>query len=69
MLRTWTEQMGLPVVNVKRSSATTFELTQKRFFSNIEDYNNVYDDSEFKYERNVYFYFMKKKKKILIQLF
>lgn len=48
MMRTWTEQMGLPVVNVKRVSPTTFELTQKRFFSNIEDYDNVYDDSEFK---------------------
>ncbi|XP_073818649.1 aminopeptidase A-like [Musca autumnalis] len=50
MMRTWTEQMGLPVVNVKRVSPTTFELTQKRFFSNIEDYDNVYDDSEFNYK-------------------
>ena len=69
MMRTWTEQMGLPVVNVKRSSATTFELTQKRFFSNIEDYNNVYDDSEFKYETKICFYFIKKKKKFYSTFF
>lgn len=48
MMRTWTEQMGLPVIDVKKTSETTYELTQKRFFSNIEDYDNVYDDSEFK---------------------
>lgn len=47
MMRTWTEQMGLPVINVNRTSATTFQLTQKRFFSNIEDYDMEYNDSEF----------------------
>lgn len=48
-MRTWTEQMGLPVINVRRTSPTTFELTQKRFFSNIKDYDSTYDDSEFKF--------------------
>ncbi|XP_058986694.1 aminopeptidase A [Musca domestica] len=59
MMRTWTEQMGLPVINVKRSSATTFEITQKRFFSNVEDYEKSYDDSEFNYKWSIpltYFY-------------
>ncbi|KAM7362149.1 glutamyl aminopeptidase-like [Cochliomyia hominivorax] len=59
MMRTWTEQMGFPVINVKRSSPTTFEITQKRFFSNIEDYENIYDDSEFNYTWTIpltYFY-------------
>ncbi|XP_059219771.1 glutamyl aminopeptidase [Stomoxys calcitrans] len=59
MMRTWTEQMGLPVIDVKRTSATTFELTQKRFFSNIEDYDKVFDDSEFNYKWTIpltYFY-------------
>ncbi|XP_075149946.1 glutamyl aminopeptidase [Haematobia irritans] len=59
MMRTWTEQMGFPVINVKRASATTFELTQKRFFSNFEDYYKVFDDSEFNYKWSIpltYFY-------------
>ncbi|XP_073818650.1 aminopeptidase A-like [Musca autumnalis] len=59
MMRTWTEQMGLPVINVKRASLTTFEVTQKRFFSNAEDYENTYNDSEFNYKWTIpltYFY-------------
>ena len=49
MMRTWTEQMGFPVINVIRTSSTTFELTQQRFLANIEDYNETCDDSVFKY--------------------
>ncbi|XP_037945830.1 glutamyl aminopeptidase-like [Teleopsis dalmanni] len=48
-MRTWTEQMGFPVVEVIRTTPTTFRLTQKRFFSNIEDYNAIYNDSVFNY--------------------
>lgn len=48
IMRTWTEQMGYPVVNVFRTSDTTFTLTQKRFLSNIDAYNEIYNDSEFK---------------------
>lgn len=47
-MSTWTEQMGLPVVNVEHVSDTQYRLTQKRFFANIEDYDVIYDDSEFK---------------------
>ncbi|XP_061399843.1 glutamyl aminopeptidase [Musca vetustissima] len=59
MMRTWTEQMGLPVIKVKRTSLTTFEITQQRFFSNVEDYNGNYNDSEFNYKWTIpltYFY-------------
>ena len=47
IMRTWTEQMGLPVVEVEVLPNNQYRLTQKRFFSNPEDYNGVYDDSPF----------------------
>lgn len=47
-MRTWTEQMGLPVVEVKRQG-DSFILSQKRFLANPEDYNGNYDDSPFKW--------------------
>lgn len=47
IMRTWTEQMGLPVVEIKKE-ANSYTLTQKRFFANPEDYNGKYDDSAFK---------------------
>lgn len=48
-MQTWTEQMGLPVVQVSKvPNSNTYVLTQKRFFSNPEDYNQNYDDSSFK---------------------
>lgn len=47
IMRTWTEQMGLPVVEVEQVSATQYKLTQKRFFSNPDDYDGIYDDSPF----------------------
>lgn len=49
IMNTWTEQMGLPVVEVQQISANKFKLTQKRFFSNPADYEGVYNDSPFKY--------------------
>ncbi|XP_058986730.1 glutamyl aminopeptidase-like [Musca domestica] len=53
IMRTWTEQMGLPVVEVEQISATQYKLTQKRFFSNPDDYNGVYDDSPFDYKWSI----------------
>lgn len=41
--------MGLPLVKVHKISPTKFKLTQKRFFSNPEDYKGTYDDSVFNY--------------------
>lgn len=49
-MQTWTEQMGLPVVEVNpvSGSPNTYKLTQKRFFDNPEDYAGIYEDSQFK---------------------
>ncbi|XP_037953763.1 glutamyl aminopeptidase-like isoform X1 [Teleopsis dalmanni] len=52
LLETWTDQMGFPVVSVVRSG-NTFTLTQKRFFSNPEDYNTVQDPSTFNYHWSI----------------
>ncbi|XP_061399840.1 glutamyl aminopeptidase-like [Musca vetustissima] len=52
IMRTWTEQMGLPVVEVKRQG-DVFVLQQKRFFANPEDYNGTYDDSPFNYRWSI----------------
>ncbi|XP_053945175.1 glutamyl aminopeptidase-like [Anastrepha ludens] len=49
IMNTWTEQMGLPVVMVEQLNDTQFKLTQKRFFSNPDDYDGTYDDSPFNY--------------------
>lgn len=48
IMRTWTEQMGLPVVQVTKVSSTQYKLTQRRFFSNPSDYELVHNDSPFK---------------------
>ncbi|XP_075149954.1 glutamyl aminopeptidase-like [Haematobia irritans] len=48
IMKTWTEQMGLPVVDIKRNG-NILTLTQKRFFANPEDYKANYNDSEFNY--------------------
>ncbi|CAD6993566.1 unnamed protein product [Ceratitis capitata] len=53
IMNTWTEQMGLPVVEVEQVSATQFKLTQKRFFSNPDDYSGTYDDSRFNYKWSI----------------
>lgn len=53
IMRTWTEQMGLPLVTVKIITPGKLRLTQKRFFSNPEDYKGTYDDSEFNYKWSI----------------
>lgn len=49
IMKTWTVQMGFPVVEVTKISPSQYKLTQKRFFSNPGDYNETYSDSEFNY--------------------
>lgn len=53
LMRTWTEQMGYPVLNVQRSSETTFTITQQRFLSNKDSYDEVAETSEFDYKWSV----------------
>lgn len=38
IVRTWTEQMGLPVINVEKLNSKTYIITQNRFLSNPDDY-------------------------------
>ncbi|KAH8358636.1 hypothetical protein KR093_001495, partial [Drosophila rubida] len=52
LMRTWTEQMGYPVLNVSRSSAG-FTITQQRFLSNKDSYSEVAEPSEFNYKWSV----------------
>uniref|UniRef100_A0A1I8PGY6 glutamyl aminopeptidase n=1 Tax=Stomoxys calcitrans TaxID=35570 RepID=A0A1I8PGY6_STOCA len=52
IMQTWTEQMGLPVVEVKRNG-NSYTLTQKRFFANPEDYDGTYNDSPFNYHWSI----------------
>uniref|UniRef100_A0A0A1WLH6 Aminopeptidase n=1 Tax=Zeugodacus cucurbitae TaxID=28588 RepID=A0A0A1WLH6_ZEUCU len=49
ILQTWTVQMGFPVVTVEQVSATQYRLTQRRFFSNPNDYSLQIDDSPYNY--------------------
>lgn len=53
LMRTWTEQMGYPVLNVQRSSETAFTITQQRFLSNKDSYDEVAETSEFNYRWSV----------------
>ncbi|XP_050691073.1 glutamyl aminopeptidase-like [Eriocheir sinensis] len=52
IMNTWTQQMGFPVVTVKRSAPNTFTLSQERF---LLDPNAEYDpnDSVFRYKWDV----------------
>ncbi|XP_030370374.1 uncharacterized protein LOC115620994 [Scaptodrosophila lebanonensis] len=52
-MRTWTEQMGYPVVEVERLDDTRYLVTQKRFLSNKNSYDKVPDDSEFGYKWSI----------------
>ncbi|XP_062127173.1 glutamyl aminopeptidase [Drosophila sulfurigaster albostrigata] len=52
LMRTWTEQMGYPVLNVTRTNAG-FVITQQRFLSNKESYNEEAEASEFNYKWSV----------------
>lgn len=47
MMRTWTEQSGLPVVNVHKVNETHLLLTQKRFLSNPKDYTERHVRTDF----------------------
>ncbi|XP_053945174.1 glutamyl aminopeptidase-like [Anastrepha ludens] len=49
IMNTWTVQMGFPVVTVEQVTMNTYRLTQKRFFSNPDDYDTVYEDSPYNY--------------------
>ncbi|KAH8409848.1 hypothetical protein KR222_009894, partial [Zaprionus bogoriensis] len=53
LMRTWTEQMGYPVLNVQRSSNEGFTITQQRFLSNKDSYDEVAESSEFEYKWSV----------------
>ncbi|KAH8273104.1 hypothetical protein KR018_001060 [Drosophila ironensis] len=52
LMRTWTEQMGYPVLNVSKVDAG-FQVTQQRFLSNPSSYAEVPNDSEFNYKWSV----------------
>lgn len=47
-MQTWTEQMGLPVVEVVKDG-NNYRLKQKRFLANQDDYNVEVEPSSFKY--------------------
>jgi len=53
LMSTWTEQMGYPVLNVKRSSDAGFTITQQRFLSNKDSYNEAAEPSKFGYKWSV----------------
>uniref|UniRef100_A0A034VK36 glutamyl aminopeptidase n=1 Tax=Bactrocera dorsalis TaxID=27457 RepID=A0A034VK36_BACDO len=52
IMQTWTEQMGLPVVEVKKDG-NTYTLTQKRFLANPEDYSADFEVSKFNYHWSI----------------
>ncbi|XP_028894176.1 glutamyl aminopeptidase isoform X3 [Zeugodacus cucurbitae] len=52
IMQTWTEQMGLPVVEVKKEG-NTYTLTQKRFLANPEDYSANFEESKFNYHWSI----------------
>ncbi|XP_053945390.1 glutamyl aminopeptidase-like isoform X2 [Anastrepha ludens] len=52
IMQTWTEQMGLPVVEVQKDG-NTYTLTQKRFLSNPESYNATFEESKFNYHWSI----------------
>ncbi|KAH8399407.1 hypothetical protein KR215_009733 [Drosophila sulfurigaster] len=51
IMLTWT--MGLPVVTIEKVSDTEYKLTQKRFLSNPNDYDEVHEASEFNYRWSI----------------
>ncbi|XP_030559529.1 glutamyl aminopeptidase-like [Drosophila novamexicana] len=52
-MRTWTEQMGYPVLNVRRASETSFIISQQRFLSNKASYEEAVESTEFGYRWSV----------------
>ncbi|KAM8706831.1 hypothetical protein ACLKA7_011000 [Drosophila subpalustris] len=53
LMGTWTEQMGYPVLNVERSTNAGFTITQQRFLSNKDSYNEDAEPSKFDYKWSV----------------
>ncbi|XP_017845078.2 LOW QUALITY PROTEIN: glutamyl aminopeptidase [Drosophila busckii] len=53
LMRTWTEQMGYPVLKVERSSNEAFTFTQQRFLSNKASYEETVEPTEFGYKWTV----------------
>ncbi|KAH8273103.1 hypothetical protein KR018_001059 [Drosophila ironensis] len=52
IMQTWTEQMGLPVVEVEKNGFT-YKLTQKRFLANEDDYAAEAEASSFNYRWSI----------------
>ncbi|XP_037715245.1 glutamyl aminopeptidase isoform X2 [Drosophila subpulchrella] len=52
IMQTWTEQMGLPVVEVEKSG-NNYKLTQKRFLANEDDYAAEAEASSFNYRWSI----------------
>ncbi|XP_050744759.1 glutamyl aminopeptidase isoform X1 [Drosophila biarmipes] len=52
IMQTWTEQMGLPVVEVEKSG-NNYKLTQKRFLANQDDYAAEAEASSFNYRWSI----------------
>ncbi|XP_017104426.2 glutamyl aminopeptidase isoform X2 [Drosophila bipectinata] len=52
IMQTWTEQMGLPVVEVEKTGFT-YKLTQKRFLANEDDYAAEAEASSFNYRWSI----------------
>ncbi|KAH8382119.1 hypothetical protein KR009_002030 [Drosophila setifemur] len=52
LMRTWTEQMGYPVLKCSKVDAG-FQITQQRFLSNPTSYEEAPEDSEFNYKWSV----------------
>ncbi|XP_032306948.1 glutamyl aminopeptidase [Drosophila ananassae] len=53
IMLTWTVQMGLPVVTIEKVSDTEYKLTQNRFLSNPNDYDEEHEPSEFNYRWSI----------------
>lgn len=47
VVRSWTEQVGYPVIDFEKTGDFNYTITQKRFLRNPSDYNKVVDHSEF----------------------
>ncbi|SPP87880.1 glutamyl aminopeptidase isoform X2 [Drosophila guanche] len=52
IMQTWTEQMGLPVVEVEKNG-NSYKLTQKRFLANADDYEASAEASSFNYRWSI----------------
>lgn len=53
IVNTWIRQKGIPVVNVKKINENSFELTQKRFFTDPESADKETVESEYGYKWSI----------------